>query len=125
MKATETHRTMTDEPDVDLRRNRLAPVMGTEPVKVLDGMYVAGDVIGRRRTAFQQKGGGTRYSITLAVITLGGKLTVERWTDNPLPPDLPRVGERVCLPVTLQHFTTKNGVGTRLCWGATERGEDF
>jgi hypothetical protein len=96
------------------------------PVAKLDGLYAAGEVIGRRRTAYQQKAGeGQRFNIAVALVGHAGKLVIERWSDNPSPPDVPRVGERCCIPISLQHFTTKNGVGTRLCWGVAERGEEF
>lgn len=112
--------------DQPLPPSRFAPIPLTSTVAKLDGLYVVGEVIGRRRTSFQQKGdGATRYNISVALIGQCGKLIVERWTDNPAPPDLPRVGDKACIPVTLQHFQTKSGVGTRLCWGATERGEAF
>jgi hypothetical protein len=106
--------------------DRFASVSLSTPAAKLDGLYAAGEVIGRRRTAYQQKSGeGQRYNIAIALVGKAGKLVIERWSDNPCPPDIPRVGDRCCIPITLQHFTTKNGVGTRLCWGAPERGEAF
>ena len=66
-----------------------------------------------------------RCNIAVSLIGQARKLVVERWTDNPSPPDLPRLGDKCCIPVILQHFNTKNGTGTRLCWGDTERGEAF
>jgi hypothetical protein len=121
----ETPANKPGEQDAPAYRNPHAPVAQTAQVKSLDGLYAAGQCIGRRRISYPQKDGPVRYSLSLAILTATGKLVVERWTDNPSPPECPRVGEHVCLPVTLQHFTTKNGTGSRLTWGDNSKGEEF
>ena len=106
--------------------SRYAIVEASTRAGDLAGLFVAGEVTGCRRTSYTQKGGdAVRYSLSITLLAATGRLVVERWSDNPSPPDLPAVGEHVCIPVTLQHFNTKNGVATRLCWGSTERGEEF
>ena len=95
-------------------------------VATLSGLYLAGQVVGRRRSTFPQKEQGrVRYNIAIAVLTSAGRHNVERWTENPNPPDTPNLGDTVCIPVTLVHFTNSRGSGTRLAWGPTDRGEEF
>jgi hypothetical protein len=93
--------------------------------KTLDGLYLAGTVNGRQRRAFAKKGGGERYAITLSVLTAQGLFKPERWCDSPSPTDTPRVGDHVCLPVSLQYYTTRTGTAVRLVWGEPTQGEQF
>ncbi len=94
-------------------------------VETLDGLYIAGTVSGRQRRTFDKKGGGVRYMIGLNVLTSGGLFKPERWCDTPAPTDVPRVGEHVCLPVTLQYYTSRAGTAVRLMWGNSSQGESF
>ncbi len=101
---------------------------GAQPpltLETLDGLYLAGSVKGRQRRAFDKKGGGQRYAITLSVLTASGLYKPERWCDSPSPTDIPRVGEHVCLPVGMQYYTTRTGTAVRLVWGDLSQGEQF
>jgi hypothetical protein len=115
-------RTMTDAKDPPEPEPSAAP--GAPPV-TLDGLYLAGRVNGRQRRSFDKKGGGQRYAITLSVLTASGLFQAERWCDSPSPSDVPKVGERICLPVVMQHYTTRTGTAVRLVWGNSSQGEQF
>jgi hypothetical protein len=124
MKQDKTHpaRAMTDAKDPPEPQTAALPAMKPGAP---DGLYLVGQVNGRQRRAFDKKGGGQRYVITLSVLTASGLFKPERWCDSPSPTDTPRVGDHVCLPVCLQYFNTRAGTGVRLVWGDSSPGEDF
>ena len=118
--------TQANEPQSSSPVTGLQRVTPGTTVDQLQGLHAAGEVVGRRRSSFGGKDGSPlRYNISLALMAPTGKLVVDLWASVPAPDGLPRVGEHVCVPITLQHFTTKNGVGTRLLWGSSDRGEAF
>lgn len=83
------------------------------------GLTITGVCHSRSRRQFESNG-KKRFNIQLNFLTAHGMVPVERWSDTPLPSDTPAVGERVTLPITLQHYQGKNGKGVRLCWGAVQ-----
>lgn len=91
-----------------------------------DGLFLVGVVRSRSRRVFDKKGGGQRYNIGLSVLTSSGLIRVERWCDLAAPADTPEVGASVRLPVTLQHYSTRNGnSGVRILWGEQDAAERF
>lgn len=91
----------------------------------LDGLYLSGQVIGRQRREFDGKGGKKRFVISLTLLTAQGTFKPERWTDTPLPSDVPTVGQHVCLRVGLTVYQGKGGTNFRLTWGEDNSGETF
>lgn len=68
------------------------------------GAVIRGTLLARRRREVQQKDGKTRYIIGLTVLAKQGVFIVDRWSDVPMPVDLPVVGQQVELPVRISAY---------------------
>ncbi len=123
--ASKTHAPTVDPTAASAAGSQGAPKTVDPSQIALDGLFVAGQLIGRQRREFQSKGGATRYAITLTILTKTGVHKPERWSDTPAPSDVPTVGEHVVLPVTVTLYQSKNGTGYRMVWGPTQGGEEF
>lgn len=94
-------------------------------VQNITGLFLRGTVTARQRRTFSGSDGKSRYNITLSINTDTQVYRPERWTDLPVPPDLPAIGKQVILPVDLQVFATKNGTAARLTWGGSSTTENI
>lgn len=52
--------------------------------------------------------------IAPSVLATSGLYKPERWCDTPSPTDVPHVGDKVALPMTLQYCSTKGDIAVRL-----------
>lgn len=89
------------------------------------GLSIIGTVQGRRRRAFEKKGGGNRYNISLAILTQDGLIVCEQWADIPLPAGTPKIGDTINARVQMQHYHGKSGSGVRLIYGGAQSAESF
>jgi hypothetical protein len=104
----------------------LRRVLEGTPLTDLSGIFAAGEVIGRARRPFAKHGEQTRYLISLKLRCGDSTQFIEGWSADEAPPWVPAVGDRVCVPVTVQHFQTKRGgIGSRLMFGAQSRATEF
>ena len=104
-----------------------APSVADPKEFALDGLYLSGQVIGRQRREFAGKAGeAPRFVIMLTILTQEGVHKPERWSDVPVPSDVPTVGDHVTLKVRITLFSSKGGgTGYRLNWGPEARGTEF
>jgi len=90
-----------------------------------EGLFLRGLVQARRREV-KKSDGGLRYCISLFVRTADRVVQTDRWTDNPMPPHLPAVGDRVEVEVSVGAYLSHGVAMARLNWGGEDAaGTDF
>jgi len=89
------------------------------------GLFLTGKCVGRRRREFKQKDGTIRYSITMQILAEKQLHRVERWTDIPLPADVPAIGDEITLEVVPRAFVANGRAEVRLGIAGDESGVEF
>jgi hypothetical protein len=82
-------------------------------------------VISRTRREVKNNEGRVRFNITVVILAGTNVYNVSRWSDVPLPPDLPVVGQKVEVPVRLGTFMQGGVPKTRLEWADSLTMETF
>ncbi len=76
----------------------------TEPSSFPAGAMIRGKLLARKRREVKSKDGKLRYLITLTTLAKQGVFLVDRWSDVPVPEDLPVVGQDVTLPIRISAY---------------------
>jgi hypothetical protein len=80
------------------------------------GVFIAGNVVARRRREVVNKSGQTRFLITMAILAKMGLFQIERWSETSLPEDIPVVGQEVSIPVKIGAYLINGQPRVRLEW---------
>ena len=98
---------------------------GDSPLKGT-GLILVGEVRSRKRKPFPNKAtGATRWVITITVMTASALYQVQRWSDHPLPSDLPNIGDRFNQEITARAIVTKAGPMVKFETASSSADEEF
>jgi hypothetical protein len=92
--------------------------------KTEDGLVLRGEVVARKRREARQ-GEKTRFCITLFVRGRERTYQADRWSDSPVPPGTPALGDKVELQVFAGAYLSHGMAMSRLSWGGEAAGNDF
>ncbi len=96
-----------------------------EGVPRRDGLTLSGTVAARRRREVKQRDGKVRYCISLVIQCAARQYTLDRWSDAPVPPGTPAIGESVEIPVEARGFLSHGAAMVALNWGSLEEASSF